>query len=219
MAKQRTFRVSRHRLTECPHCEKHIALAPAWRTTTCPFCQQALLSPKSPSQGLSRLARLGGSMTAAMAAGLLGLGLSGCGEGEPLEPLTPPADMGPAVPLYGLPPMDAGLADAGEPIPQPEYGLPPPDAGFFDGGQVDAGLADAGEPLPTPEYGLPPAMDGGMLDADLADAFEPTPEPDYGLPPILDGGTLDAASPDGEVNSPLYGLAPALDAGESEDVG
>lgn len=119
-----------------------------------------------------------------MAASLLGLGLSGCGPQDNLEPLPEPqADVGPAVPLYGLPPPDVGLIDAGEPIPQPEYGLPPP----VDSGVADAQLVDAGEPIPQPEYGLPP--------------------------PGFDAEVIDAAGEDATPAVPLYGLAPALDAG------
>jgi hypothetical protein len=205
---KRTLFVSRHRMTECPACHAHVRVEGDVRLSSCSFCGARLAAP--PRDVFSRLLDLGGTTGGVVAASLLGLGLVRCTDAPTTELRTDSGDHM-AVPLYGIPPVDSGLADATitdarEPIPAPEYGGPGvPDGSVFDAGVV----ADAAEPPPEPLYGIPPpARDAGVV---VVDAAEPPPEPDYGLPPLDRDATVNDASDAPPVA--LYGIAPVEDAG------
>ncbi len=194
---KRTLFVSRHRMTECPSCHAHVRVAGDVLAQACTFCGARLNAPKR--DVFSRLLDLGGTSGGVVAA-MLGLGLVRCND-APITDLAPDTGDQMVVPLYGIPPVDSGLpdatvADAREPLPQPEYGAPP---------------VDAGDPIPGPLYGISP-IDSGVSDsgAQVVDATEPLPEPDYGIPPIFEDAAVGSDAED--IPVPLYGAAP-VDAG------
>lgn len=237
--KKRTLFVSRHRLTECPSCHAHVRVGPNALVESCSFCGTRLSAASR--DVFSRLLDMGGT-TGGVVTALLGLGLVRCSD-APIVDLVKDSGEQMVVPLYGIPPVDSGLADAAivdarEPLPQPEYGAPPVDAGtpLIDAGHTDTGMiADAAEPLPEPDYGIPPIHDDAAVGLDADDA---PPVALYGIPPVVDGGEgrVDASNgsrdgggrrdgsgaiPDAEdpPPGPLYGIAP-IDAGSRlEDAG
>ena len=114
----KVFKISKHGLTCCPGCDRHIYAAAAWRETVCPFCQAPLVrdaaSAATPSRRAGRLAV--GLMSAALA--------TSCAA-QPVY--------GAPAPVYGgPPPVDAGVdADPADAELAPdvvftaEYGAPP----------------------------------------------------------------------------------------------
>jgi hypothetical protein len=211
------IRVSRHGMTRCTSCDRHIRLETVVSETRCPFCGGALTAPSPAKAGV--LGRTGG----ALAASLLSFGIgAGCldDDSRPTDTDTVDAaetsisdttDVADATdtsvepdsiqPLYGLP-MDVTLETADDTTPQPEYGLP------MDTSESDSD-AKPSEDIPiAPLYGLPPS-----------DTIEPaddtTPQPEYGLPMdvIDDTGPSDTkdddgTESDGNIPVPLYGLPP-----------
>lgn len=226
------IRVSRHGMTRCTSCDRHIRLEAVVHETRCPFCGGALTAPSNLGRGL--LGRTGGALAASLMSFGIGAGCLDDTERNSSDaadvsdssvsdtadtPDTPDTndtsdarpdtsiDPDSIQPVYGLP-MDVEIAD--DSTPQPEYGLPM-DTSDEDGDDIrDTGASDD---IPiAPLYGLPPA-----------DTVEPvedvTPEPLYGLPMdvVDDTGPDDAGDSkddaretesDGSIPVPLYGLPP-----------
>lgn len=217
------IRVSRHGMTRCTSCDRHIRLEAVVHETRCPFCGGALTAPSTTGRGL--LGRTGGALAASLMSFGIGAGCLDDNERDTNDaadvsdssvtdvadvpdtrPDTSP-DPDSIQPVYGLP-MDVEIAD--DSTPQPEYGLPM-DTSDEDGDDAkDTGSSDD---IPiAPLYGLPPA-----------DTIEPaddaTPQPEYGLPmDVMDDtgpgdveDSKDDASEtesDGSIPVPLYGLPP-----------
>jgi hypothetical protein len=211
------IRVSRHGMTRCTSCDRHIRLEAVVSETRCPFCGGVLTAP-GPIGGA--LGRTGG----ALAASLISFGIgAGCldDNGRPSSDTndaseTSVQDVADTTdtslepdsiqPLYGLP-MDTAVETAEDSTPQPEYGLP------MDTSEADA--ADSGDDVPfVPLYGQPPSDT-------IETADDSTPQPEYGLPMedvMEDSGDVgpsdakdDADDADGETDGgavPLYGLPP-----------
>jgi len=181
------IRVSRHGMTRCTSCDRHIRLEAVIGETRCPFCGGALTVP-APARGvLGAMGRSGGALAASLMS--FGLGAACLDERAGARDVNDGADATmsdtavedtTSQPLYGLP-MDATVETAEDTTPQPEYGLPmdvsEPDA------TQDTGASDD---IPIqPLYGGPPP----------ADAFEPA-------------DADDAQDADGNVPVPLYGQPP-----------
>lgn len=220
------IRVSRHGMTRCTSCDRHIRLEAVVHETRCPFCGGALTAPSTTGRGV--LGRTGG----ALAASLMSFGIgAGClddternssdvadvsdssvtdtadvPETNDTSDTRPDTNIDPdsIQPVYGLP-MDVEIAD--DSTPQPEYGLPMDTSDEDVEDSKDTGSSDD---IPiAPLYGLPPA-----------DTIEPvedvTPEPLYGLPMdvVDDTGPEDTkddareTESDGSIPVPLYGLPP-----------
>ncbi len=140
---RRKIRISRQSLARCPGCGRHAKVTTPLREARCDFCDTLLIEVLGAKRSRGRRG-------AAVAAGLLTLGMAACD--EPRTRTTDPdddavveagltdggadaeeADMPVALPPYGRPPMedlpvpppeDAGVAD-GEvdmPVAQPPYG-------------------------------------------------------------------------------------------------
>mgnify|MGYP000664851408 CR=1 FL=1 len=194
----RTIFVSRHRMTECPSCHAHVRVAAEVKQTACPFCETKVTA--RPRDVFALLRDIGTSTTGGVvAAALMGLGLVNCNEASVIDGLKPDSGDHAISPLYGIPPIDSGIADATIRVPD----------------AAATGLADAREPVPVPAYGIAPQPDATTV----ADAQDPPPEPEYGIPPIHD----DASVNDAEDPPPvaLYGISPVnRDAGTRvEDAG
>lgn len=119
-----------NRLVSCPSCRRHVRLSDA----LCPFCGDDV-SAVSPPPAPQTFARLGRAAIFAFGASV---GVAACGSDAP---------------LYGAPPVDAAVVDAGPDDGgiggfDAAYGAPP-----FDAGEADA---DAGSG-PAPAYGAAPA--------------------------------------------------------------
>lgn len=122
-------------LVPCPACERHVRVSEA----RCPFCEAAL--PESIAQRAVPATTQRLSRAATFVFGAAALVASGCG-----TPANPDggggddvvADMGGPMPLYGGPPVDAGVDDAS------------------DGG---TNRRDSGGIMPL--YGGPTPVDGG----------------------------------------------------------
>lgn len=215
------IRVSRHGMTRCTSCDRHIRLEAVVSETRCPFCGAALSAP-TPGRGL--LGRTGGALAASLMSFGIGAGclddterntsdtadvsdssVSDVSDTTDTRPDTSP-DPDSIQPVYGLP-MDVEIAD--DSTPQPEYGLPMDTSDDSEDGKDTSNTDDI--PI-APLYGLPPA-----------DTVEPaddvTPQPEYGLPmDVMDdtgpddaGDTRDDAKEtesDGSIPVPLYGLPP-----------
>lgn len=180
------IRVSQQGLTRCPSCKAHIAVAPALKETTCPFCATSLLDAlAAPPRAMERI--LGSGKSALIAASLLGMpALGACGDNGGDD--TTPTD-------------DAGTVDTGpDTQPIPPYGIPGP----FDVEADASPIPDA--PAEAPAYGIPSPADAFAGPDDVPDVFEeeeedtsdgdasedveadtekedPTPVPLYGMPP------------------------------------
>lgn len=184
---RRPIRVSRARLTECAACGRHTRLPEdlvSARGVACAHCASALRAPAG-REALQSLRSAVGRTGAAVAASLLGLGLStACVDDD----------------LRGL---DSQPVDASSTRESADAAFVEPDATLVDSGHIDAGAMDATapdaapmdadtSPPPTPLYGQVPA-DGSIvpIDGGIEDAEDPPVSPEYGLPPVLDGGRLD----------------------------
>ncbi len=109
--------ISKHGLTSCPTCSRHIYVAEDWRETRCPFCAASLIEPETPALAPIRSNRAGRIAAGVVSAVLVGMG---CGND-----------------VYGSPPMpapspsidaeitDAGAADRGPERPSPDAGADP----------------------------------------------------------------------------------------------
>ncbi|HRE90382.1 MAG TPA: hypothetical protein PK095_14715, partial [Myxococcota bacterium] len=130
------IRVSRHGMTRCTSCDRHIRLEAVVSETRCPFCGGALTAP---STGRGLLGRTGGALAASLMSFGIGAGCLDDGDRDTgdtadvsdssvtdtadttdTRPDTTP-DPDSIQPVYGLP-MDVEIAD--DSTPQPEYGLP-----------------------------------------------------------------------------------------------
>jgi predicted RNA-binding Zn-ribbon protein involved in translation (DUF1610 family) len=221
------IRVSRHGMTRCTSCDRHIRLEAVVSETRCPFCGGALTAPTT---GRGLLGRTGGALAASLMSFGIGAGClddternsgdaadvsdssvtdtadaaDGTDSSDTRPDTTPDPDS--IQPVYGLP-MDVEIAD--DSTPQPEYGLP---MDTSDDDTEDVKDTSGTDDIPiAPLYGLPPA-----------DTVEPaddaTPQPEYGLPmDVVDdtgpdaGDTKDDAKEtesDGSLPVPLYGLPP-----------
>lgn len=214
------IRVSRHGMTRCTSCDRHIRLEAVVHETRCPFCGGALTAPSNLGRGL--LGRTGGALAASLVSFGIGAGclddserdtsdaadvsdssVTDVSDTSDTRPDTSP-DPDSIQPVYGLP-MDVEIAD--DSTPQPEYGLP---MDTSDDDVEDSKDTSSTDDIPiAPLYGLPPA-----------DTIEPaddaTPQPEYGLPmDVVDDtepeDTKDDAKEtesDGSIPVPLYGLPP-----------
>ncbi len=129
----RRLKETRDGLTACPACNTHIRVAENPIETVCPFCSAALKDHVSGGPSwVSRVTQAGRS--GVVAASLLGLtGMAGCVET--------------VAPVYGAPPVDTMVSDAGEDAsPQPAYGL---------AADTTIEVDTAPDLGPQPEYGIP----------------------------------------------------------------
>ena len=133
-------------LAPCTHCRRHVRVD----ASACPFCAGPLALVAPMPRTLPRLSR--GGLVALGASAIL----AGCG-----------GDGGQVAAMYGVPPMDTGLAaDTGS--PDTSAADTAADTGTADTGAVRDGAADARDAATdtgdtggfAPPYGIPPS-DGG----------------------------------------------------------
>jgi len=205
------IRVSRHGMTRCTTCDRHIRVAAAAAETRCPFCGGALTALPPGSAGrLGYLGRSGGALAASLMSFGLGAACLDEGQGQrdvsdavDASDLADTVDLDSSQPLYGLP-MDTTAETTDDTGPQPLYGLPM-DVTTPDTAEDTSGSDDV--PI-QPLYGAPPDV--------FEVAEDSTPQPEYGLPmeDVDDGpDAADDASDatddtDGNVPVPLYGQPP-----------
>ena len=208
----RTIRTSRHGLTHCASCGRHVQVEAggsgaaksgdgASASRVCAFCGAPLAQGPRSRAGSIPLGARGGLIAAA----LLGapLAAAGCdadttevvadvaGDAEVVADVPDRLD----APLYGGVSTDSEVtADVPDSQPVDVYGAPPVD---------DAVTTDAPAPLDAPVYGSPP-----MDDAITADVPDSQPVDVYGAPPMDDAITEDV--PDVQAVD-VYGAPPTTD--------
>ncbi|MCB9540327.1 MAG: hypothetical protein H6704_29275 [Myxococcales bacterium] len=220
------IRISKHGLTPCPACRTHVRAQGRGAAAACPFCGASLA-------GAARAPALSGR-SAALAAGLLSLGIAACdddadgGGGADAQPRDAVVQDGTAgddaAARDAAAPVDASHRDAAvrqdampvaDAAPTADQG-PEPDAGTpADAAPpADLGAPDPDSGMAVPLYGIPPGDFGVSADAEAADAGAQQQDlgavvPLYGIPPIEDPDAAppaaDAGTSDAAPQEPDFG--------------